>query len=176
MSDEKTSWFPNSTDCPKLPSAAWHVSISSHWKSIKLPPVHRNMVLSPNENFTGIFNFFYFISLMPQKWRQFHFCALMSISKRNGKTWEVIHSKHTTQLTRNHYVKTSFWRTNYVFIAFCLQDCSWILNNALCFAKYWKLAWLLYDWEDIAMKPVYNDHLVGYFSAFWSCSRWPRAT
>ena len=25
------------------------------------------------------------------------------------------------------------------------------------------------------VKPVYNDHLMGYFSAFWS-SRWPRAT
>ena len=26
------------------------------------------------------------------------------------------------------------------------------------------------------MKPVYNDHLMGYFSAFWSSSRWPTAT
>ena len=26
------------------------------------------------------------------------------------------------------------------------------------------------------VKPVYNDHLMGYFSAFWSSSRWPRAT
>ena len=26
-----------------------------------------------------------------------------------------------------------------------------------------------------AAKPVYNDHLVGYFSAFWGSSRWPRA-
>ena len=26
------------------------------------------------------------------------------------------------------------------------------------------------------MKPVYNDHRVGYLSAFWSSSRWPRAT
>ena len=25
-------------------------------------------------------------------------------------------------------------------------------------------------------KPVYSDHLMGYFSAFWSSSRWPRAT
>ena len=24
------------------------------------------------------------------------------------------------------------------------------------------------------VKPVYNDHLMGYFSAFWSSSRWPR--
>ena len=26
------------------------------------------------------------------------------------------------------------------------------------------------------VKPVYNDHVMGYFSAFWSSSRWPRAT
>ena len=26
------------------------------------------------------------------------------------------------------------------------------------------------------VKSVYNDHLTGYFSAFWSSSRWPRAT
>ena len=25
------------------------------------------------------------------------------------------------------------------------------------------------------VKPVYNDHLMGYFSPFWSSSRWPRA-
>ena len=24
------------------------------------------------------------------------------------------------------------------------------------------------------VKPVYNDHLVGYFSAFWSSSRWAK--
>ena len=26
------------------------------------------------------------------------------------------------------------------------------------------------------VKPVYNDHLLGYLSAFWSSSRWPMAT
>ena len=26
------------------------------------------------------------------------------------------------------------------------------------------------------VKPVFYDHLIGYFSAFWSLSRWPRAT
>ena len=26
------------------------------------------------------------------------------------------------------------------------------------------------------VKPVYNDHLMEYFYAFWSSSRWPRAT
>ena len=26
------------------------------------------------------------------------------------------------------------------------------------------------------VKPVYNDHLIGYFFAFWSSSRWPMAS
>ena len=30
--------------------------------------------------------------------------------------------------------------------------------------------------EQITVKPVYNAHLMGYFSAFWSSSKWPRAT
>ena len=25
------------------------------------------------------------------------------------------------------------------------------------------------------VKPVYNDHLMGYFFAFWGSSRWPKA-
>ena len=29
---------------------------------------------------------------------------------------------------------------------------------------------------DVPVKPVFNDHLMGYFSAFWCSSRWPRAT
>ena len=40
-----------------------------------------------------------------------------------------------------------------------------------------------YSWNTVAnsanihtVKPVYNDHLMGYFSASWSSSRWPRAT
>ena len=34
----------------------------------------------------------------------------------------------------------------------------------------------LLTWHVYTVKPVYNDHLMGYFSAFWSSSRWPRAT
>ena len=30
--------------------------------------------------------------------------------------------------------------------------------------------------QSSTVKPVYNDHLMGYFSAFWSSSRWSRAT
>ena len=29
---------------------------------------------------------------------------------------------------------------------------------------------------ETTVKPVYNDHLMGYLSAFWSSTRWPRAT
>ena len=31
-------------------------------------------------------------------------------------------------------------------------------------------------WHSDTVKPVYNDHPMGYLSAFWSSSRWPRAT
>ena len=30
--------------------------------------------------------------------------------------------------------------------------------------------------KEYKVKPVYNDHLMGYLFAFWSSSRWPRAT
>ena len=30
--------------------------------------------------------------------------------------------------------------------------------------------------KNCTVKPVYNDHLMGYFPAFWSSSRWPLAT
>ena len=72
-----------------------------------------------------------------------------------------------------------------------------------CYYSYWQRAFKstssfrsLYSWKLIfirncpfqllqfatkisfgnTVKPVYNDHLMGYFSAFWSSSRWPRAT
>ena len=46
-------------------------------------------------------------------------------------------------------------------------------------ASVWE--WVSFRLSDIekiwsTVKPVYNDHLMGYFSAFWSSSRWPRAT
>ena len=47
----------------------------------------------------------------------------------------------------------------------------------------WVVGWLhgmtpgrgVGDGSLYTVKPVYNDHLMGYFSAFWSSSRWPRA-
>ena len=44
------------------------------------------------------------------------------------------------------------------------------------------LNWNIDPWKELnkykcnTVKPVYNDHLMGYFSAFWSSSRWSRAT
>ena len=34
----------------------------------------------------------------------------------------------------------------------------------------------LWESRNVTVKPVYNDHPTGYFSDFWSSSRWPRAT
>ena len=46
----------------------------------------------------------------------------------------------------------------------------------------WWWWWWWWWWCDLevtkacTVKPVYNDHLLGYFSAFWSSSRWPLAS
>ena len=37
-------------------------------------------------------------------------------------------------------------------------------------------SWSKLIYVSCTVKPVYNDHLIGFFSAFWSSSRWPRAT
>ena len=48
-------------------------------------------------------------------------------------------------------------------------------NHALVFEVEVGIAAYVYQ-KDYTVKPVYNDHPMGYFSAFWSSSRWPRAT
>ena len=64
------------------------------------------------------------------------------------------------------------------------------MNNPQCFASNGESPayaaiqlgkWIIitseaYRQVSNTVKPVYNDHLIGYFSAFWSSSRWPRAT
>ena len=42
--------------------------------------------------------------------------------------------------------------------------------------KRWSDIILSLQWEFVTVKPVYKDHLIGYFSAFWILSRWPLAT
>ena len=65
-------------------------------------------------------------------------------------------------------------------------------NITMLAYEFWKEIWIFKsDWYNFhsiwpaeefmgrlvtsTVKPVYNDHLMGYFSAFWSSSRWPRA-
>ena len=45
-----------------------------------------------------------------------------------------------------------------------------IIQQAIIINNYYK------DDQHITVKPVCNDHPMGHFSAFWSSSRWPRAT
>ena len=51
-------------------------------------------------------------------------------------------------------------------------------HNESCFEKA-KAASMCFDMicheNSCTVKPVYKDHLMGYFSAFWSSSRWPLA-
>ena len=74
--------------------------------------------------------------------------------------------------------------------AFC-KECNPIVFRGI-WDKFWEkkalLCWKsqphkcirlrvpLYVCENDTVKPVYNDHIIGYLSAFWSSSRWPRAT
>ena len=45
------------------------------------------------------------------------------------------------------------------------------------FAQFWMDQFLNHSsYMHATVKPVYNDHLMGYLSAFWSSSRWPGAT
>ena len=57
-----------------------------------------------------------------------------------------------------------------------------VYNQGHFFFHYWPLVqesnyYLRQCWfQYYTVKPVYNDHPIGYFSAFWSSSRWPLAT
>ena len=52
----------------------------------------------------------------------------------------------------------------------------WILRIPLIMRKAFPYPDVIMFRFMYTVKPVYNDHLMGYFSAFWSSSRWPRAT
>ena len=51
---------------------------------------------------------------------------------------------------------------------------SYLLKHIICFSTSWLMV-CIYR-QSYTVKPAYNDHLMGYSSAFWSSSRWPRAT
>ena len=48
-------------------------------------------------------------------------------------------------------------------------------QQAVTWSKNWHRSQTRTQWGN-TVKPVYNDHLMGYFSAVWSSFRWPRAT
>ena len=64
---------------------------------------------------------------------------------------------------------------------FTVENACGISELMLSFLKYHTYVRVSdYDFTDPylpdTVKPVYNDDPMGYFSAFWSSSRWPRAT
>ena len=46
----------------------------------------------------------------------------------------------------------------------------YVLKQFAIFHVNWHTA------KENTVKPVYNDHLIGYFPVFWSSSKWPKAT
>ena len=58
--------------------------------------------------------------------------------------------------------------------------CEEMVYGFLLWGEIWGVGWSGWycsRWDiSYTVKPVYNDHLMGYFSAFWSSSRWSRAT
>ena len=61
---------------------------------------------------------------------------------------------------------------NYALIEYMHMEILQGLNIGYCLFRYVRR---LQKYVQL-VKPVYNDHLMGYFSAFSSSSRWPRAT
>ena len=62
-----------------------------------------------------------------------------------------------------------FWRKMYAIFLFFLE--TEMAQGVETFMEG-KGAFLSHD----TVKPVYNDHRMGYYSASWSSFRWPRAT
>ena len=64
----------------------------------------------------------------------------------------------------------------------CIHCCQPVNTNSpglVDISYVWTDGHMVALWESLdtfTVKPVYNDHLMVYFSAFWSSSRWPRAT
>ena len=72
-----------------------------------------------------------------------------------------------------HKMIGRFW---YIADAFYLLCLHWLIDTSINYTTSQRLAIGLSIGYIDRVKPVYNDHLMGYFSAFWSSSRWPRAT
>ena len=62
-------------------------------------------------------------------------------------------------------------------------DIIFVIENVVCklapqqpYTEFVTSALSVYFVGENTVKPVYNDHPMGYLSAFWSSSRWPGAT
>ena len=91
---------------------------------------------------------------------------------RHATTHEWGHMPTTTPATK-------LWLISLLPQCFSLQQVKHAMYTIFeaelsCFLREYKAmhTW----WCHSTVKPVYNDHLVGYFSAFWGSSRWPGAT
>ena len=60
---------------------------------------------------------------------------------------------------------------------YCIPDFSIFEKNSIyCLERQFKRWGFVLCFRTNTVKPLYNDYLIGYVSAFWSSSRWPRAT
>ena len=72
---------------------------------------------------------------------------------------------------------TELWHTHN-FNYYMVVSWPWTISALLTLSE-WSPHLSIHDITytiSVTVKPVYNDHLMGYFSAFWSSSRWPLAT
>ena len=103
-------------------------------------------------------------------------------SQRTGNTelWHTHHSNFymvTGGFPSQRTSNTELWHThnsNYYMVV----SWPWTIS-ALPALSEWSPHLSIHDITypiSVTVKPVYNDHLMGYFSAFWSSSRWPLAT
>ena len=83
------------------------------------------------------------------------FCIIASVTSRSVWTgWELVTKDILEQI----------------------KNCSWKTIRYFHWQPWVFRMWIHRYGLSTTVKPVYNDHLVGYFSAFWSPSRWPGAT
>ena len=84
------------------------------------------------------------------------------------------HCTHTeTRLTgcnKSPFIRCQRWLLAFncaIFAVYCFTDICWriYLHH---YGNWLELVRILPCKEPYAVKPVYNDHLMGYFSAFWS--------
>ena len=76
---------------------------------------------------------------------------------------------HISQISHNKQQVGKPYINQTTFIAFVTTQFFLRSTPKWLFTCFPFVVWLS------TVKPVYNDHLMGYFSPFWSSSRWPRA-